>query len=319
MQETIKVDLSGANTIPDGDVVVSAEQLRALMEKAESTTGLQQQLAQSQERIALIAPVASAGLELARKDISPEETKIHLATLIDADGSYTPQERDSYLGTVGQIDPVTEPTNTITPPLESDPDMSTEQINALQARLDALESGQQTASSQATHANATILKQRMHAQIERAIAEDNFAGGVVGKRRSMYTEDEDGLGVFNGTISGQVEKATMALLRNELSLGATLETLDVESIVNRAAEQVGGSLQTVIGEGGVGPLAETVSGQSQFTDVLNEMGVVKAPTTQEISSASDEEMSELVDRQEQSSLQDLLKTAASISPTSGQA
>ena len=132
------------------------------------------------------------------------------------------------------------------------------------------------------------------------------------RRQSSYTAGDEKLGKFNSTISSQIRKATLDALQQELGRGATIGNIDIERLVDQASEQVGGTLQTVIGDSGLGSMSETVAGQSQYEDLLVELGEVKSPTMEQIASASADEMPTLIDQQTKSSLSSLLSVAKTI-------
>lgn len=183
---------------------------------------------------------------------------------------------------------------------------------AMQKKIDELEALNSKTNSTASHANAQILREKLNKAIERTVSDENFAGGVVKTRLGRYGDNADGKKNFTGTVSKQLEAATLTLLRNEIKAGRQATEIDIEALVNKASEEVGGTLQTVIGEDVIGPLTETVAGESDYLGALEAMGEIKDVTMDDIRSVgSQDEMNELVDRQTNVGFQTLLKAAES--------
>ena len=321
--ETKPVDLSTLDfdkLEDDGTVTLTAADLKKLKSEASAVGALRQKIAEQDARYEQVAPLALAGLELARQDVTPEEVREHLEILIDADGSYTDEQKAAMLDNIGK-DPGTPPSGgtddeTDPPkPSQKDTPMTEDERNmmaAMQKKIDELEALNSKTNSTASHANAQILREKLNKAIERTVSDENFAGGVVKTRLGRYGDNADGKKNFTGTVSKQLEAATLTLLRNEIKAGRQATEIDIEALVNKASEEVGGTLQTVIGEDVIGPLTETVAGESDYLGALEAMGEIKDVTMDDIRSVgSQDEMNELVDRQTNVGFQTLLKAAES--------
>ena len=308
---------SGIDGVPtEGDVTVSAEELRALMGRPTDDTelkALKEEHAKLSTKYDRALEVATSGITLVAKDATKETTAQSVRTLMQASGDFTETEITTYVESLGSEE-VSTPGDQSKKEEEEVVSVDNAEVTALKEQIKEINEKLNQQTKMATTTTADTLKRRMESAIAEVTTSKDFGGGLVEKSAKLYADVDGHAEKVQASLQSQVRQQAHNILREKVKSGVDVQSLDIESITREAGKMVGEQYQTVIGEKGFGPTPETVAGSS-YQDTLDELSSVKAPTQEEVRKAGPDDLNGLEAQLGDSNLHTLLSAAQELEVT----
>lgn len=305
-----KVDLNAADLkIPDGEIIVTAEQLRKIVESAGRVGDLETQLQTATTRLDNAMNYAQAGIDLVTDGLEADKYRSSAKALLQLKGM--PEDKiDGYLDSYfkapdddGNQNSNDQGQKKKPAPKKEEPTMDPHlaaQLKAFQADLDSTKQG----------LTAQRIKLAQKALVEgtnRFIAEDPYLKGLAKSYGDRYSDPEK-LSSHQASVRAQIASNAKSLVEAEIRKGTPLDAINYDSIVQQAGKSTVSAITSLIGDAGLGTTPDAVVDDS-FTEALRELGDAKskAPSVDDFRDADHTKMDALNHNHEDAMAQGLLE------------